>query len=125
MVQDSAKQSATTPASPATAAVQMQLPEKRKLPEFPKGDISQAEGEAFCKLICDTYPEVFDGKKGHFRGAEATIYVKEGHMELLKKTGARPAAKIPYGMDEQYEAKLDKLYEDCIPVDGHGLITAS
>ncbi len=37
----------------------------------------------------------------------------------------RPGAKIPYGMDDQYDIQLDKLYEDCVPVDGHGLITAS
>ena len=36
-----------------------------------------------------------------YKGAEGTMYVKEGHKELLKKTGVRPAAKIPYGLDEQ------------------------
>ena len=37
------------------------LPGKRKIPDFPSGHISQQEGEAFCKIICDTFPEVFDG----------------------------------------------------------------
>ena len=44
--QSGAIQSAKTP---ATVAAQKQLPEKRKLPEFPKGDISQQEGEAVCR----------------------------------------------------------------------------
>ena len=44
------------------------------------------------------------------------MYIKEGHMELLKKSGVRPAAKVPYGLEEQYDVLLDKLYEDCIPV---------
>ena len=30
-----------------------------------------------------------------------------------------------YGLEEQYDVLLDKLYEDCIPVDGHELLTAS
>ena len=44
------------------------LPKKRELPAFPDGDVTQEEGEAFCRLICETYPEVFDGKKGSFVG---------------------------------------------------------
>ena len=110
------------PPPPPTGAA---LPEKRKLPPFPEGDMTQQEGEAFCRLICETYPEVFDGQKGLFRGAEATMFVKEGHLDQLKKTGVRPAAKIPYGLEDQYEKALDELYEDCVPVDGHELITAS
>ena len=84
-----------------TAAPVAVLPEKRKLPPLPVGEITQAQGEAYCKLICDTYPEVFDGKKGHFIGAEATMYVKEGHMQKLRQVGVRPPAKIPYGLEEQ------------------------
>ena len=60
------------------------LPERRSIPQFPEGDISQQEGEAYCKLICETYPKVFNGEKGCFRGAEATMLIKEGHMDLLK-----------------------------------------
>ena len=52
------------------------------------------------------------------------MYIKKGHMELLKKVGVRPATKIPY-TDDQYDKQLDKLYEDCVPVDGHKLITTS
>ena len=68
---------------------------------------------------------MFDGEKGHFRGAEATMFVKEGHMDALRKVGVRPAAKKPYGMEEAYERALDELYEDCVPVDGHEIIVAS
>ena len=49
------------------------------------------------------------------------MFVKDGHLELLKKTGVRPAAKVPYGLEDQYEQALDKLYEDCVPIDGHNL----
>ena len=48
------------------------------------------------------------------------MYVKDGHM-----CGMRPAAKIPYGLEEQYEAVLDDLYDDLVPVNDHELITAS
>ena len=51
--------SPTAAASPAAA-----LPEKRILPPFPEGNVTQEEGERLCKMICDAYPEVFDGKKG-------------------------------------------------------------
>ena len=95
------------------------------LPPYPTGNVTQAEGEAFCKVICDMYPEVFDGEKGHFRGAEATMLIKEGHMKEIMKIGVRPAAKVPYGLEEEYERALDELYEDCIPVDGHEIIVAS
>ncbi|CAL4062757.1 unnamed protein product, partial [Meganyctiphanes norvegica] len=100
------------------------LPERRKLPPLPEGD-SQQESEAYCRLICETYPEVFDGTKGCFRGAEATMLIKEGHMDQLRRVGVRPPAKIPYGMEEQYEKALDELYEDLVPVNGYELITAS
>ena len=95
--------SAETASDVTTAVVAMQeagnnptMPEKRKIPPLPSGDISQEEGEAFCRMICDTYPEVFDGKKGTFRGAEATMFIKPGHMEELMKVGARPPAREPY-----------------------------
>ena len=37
----------------------------------------------------------------------------------------RPRAKIPYGMEDQYNEKLDELLEDCVPVDGQDIILAS
>ena len=70
-----------TEAAAADAGMATALPEKRTIPPFPTGDVTQAEGERIYKLICDTYPEVFDGKKGQFRGAEATMYIKDGHYE--------------------------------------------
>ena len=56
---------------------------------------------------------------------EATIFIKEGHYDLIKKIGVRPAAKVPYGLEEEYEKALDVLYEDMVPIDGHELLTAS
>ena len=35
--------------------------------------MTEEEGEAYCKVICDTHPEVFDEEKGEFIGAEATL----------------------------------------------------
>ena len=101
------------------------LPEMRQIPPLRAGEVTQEIGERYCRLICDTYPEVFDGKKGKFLGAEATMYVKDGHMEELMKIGARPAVKEPFGMETQYNEKLDELLEDCIPISGHEVIVAS
>ena len=53
-------QSPPPPPPPAQPVAAAQLPEKRKLPPFPEGDVTQEEGEAFCSLICKTYPEIFD-----------------------------------------------------------------
>ena len=64
------------------------------------------EKNIYCRLICQQYPEVFDGKKGQFKGAQAQLYVKDGHWDKLKKTGIRPPAKVPYGIQEQYDKKL-------------------
>ena len=94
------------------------------LSPFPEGPVTQEQGEAYCRLICETYPEVFNGEKGHFRGAEATIFIKDGHMDSLKRVGVRPAGKVPFGLESQYEAALDELYEDLVPISGHELITA-
>ena len=87
--------------------------------------VSQEEGEAYCRIICDTYTEVFDNQKGTFRGTEAIMYVKEGHEEIIKQIGVRKAAGVPYGLEDEYNEALDVLYEDCEPIDGHELITAS
>ena len=92
---------------------------------MPEGEITQAVGEAYCKQICQLYPEVFDGQKVFFKGAEATMYVKDGHLEKIKQGGLRPAVKVPYGLEDQYNVKLDELYEDLTPIDGKDLITAS
>ena len=69
------------------------------------------------KQICDLYPKVFNEEKGEFLGAEAVMLVKDGYMEELMKVGVRPPAKIPYGMEEEYNKKLDELLEDCVQVD--------
>ena len=98
------KQQHHTPASTTAAASQSDatLPEKRTLPPLPRGEITKPVAKARCKQICDLYPEVFDDEKGEFLGAEAVMLVKDGHMEKLMKVGVRPPAKIPYGMEEQY-----------------------
>ena len=46
-------------------------------------------------------------------------------MEELLKVGVRPPAREPYDLEEEYERALDKLYEDCIPVDSHDIFIAS
>ena len=55
------------------------LPERRYMKPLPKGEITKEMGEAYGKLICDTYPEVFDDEKCDFLNAEATILI-EGHV---------------------------------------------
>ena len=109
----------------AAAADSAALPEKRRLPPFPDGDITQEEGKRLCKVICDAYPVVFDGKKGNFHGAKATMHIKEGHMEELLKNGVRPATREPFGLEDSYNEKLDELLEDCVPIDGHEVLVAS
>ena len=113
------------PQSSEDAPSQHEMPEKRTIPPPPPGKLTQEQGEEYCRLICSYYPEVFDGQKGTFKGAEATIHIKDGHRELIKKSGLRPPAKMPYGLEDQYEVLLDALYEDLIPIDGHKLITES
>jgi len=110
-----------TPAKSEAAA----LPERRYIPPLPKGDITKEMGEAHGKRICDTYPEVFNDDKGEFLDAEATILIKEGHMEKLLKVGVRPPSKIPYGLEKEYNEKLDELLQDCDPIDGKDVIVAS
>ena len=112
-------------AYPTASSAVPALPEMRKLPPMPEGDVSQEDGEAYCRIICNMYPEVFDGQKGTFRDAEATMYIKEGHEEIIKRIGVLKAANIPYGLEEEYDKALNELYEDCVPIDGHELITAS
>ena len=97
----------------------------RTLPPLPEGELTEAVSKARCKQICDLYPEVFNEEKGEFSGAEAEILIKDGHYDKVVKVGVRPPTKIPYGMEEQYNEKLDELLEDCVPVDGQDIIVAS
>ena len=116
------------PPSPTPAApdrVETVWPSRRKLPQLPEGDISQEIGEIHCKKICAIYSEVFNGEKGNFKGAEAIMNLKPGGLEQIKKSGVRPPAKCPYGLEDQFEKHLDILYEDLEIVDGTNLITAS
>ena len=46
-------------------------------------------------------------------------------MDKLMKVGVIPPAKIPYGLEDQYNAKLDELLQDCVPIDGKDVIVAS
>ena len=108
----------------ATADAFDNLP-RRVLPPPPNGDVTQEEGERYCKLICDTYPEVFDGGRGCFKGAEARMHAKPGHMDDLYRVGLRPCAKVPYGIQDEMEAKWDDFYETHTSVDGRDLFVAS
>ena len=100
-------------------------PPRRMLPPPPTGDVTQEEGERYCKLICDTYPEVFNEGRGCFKGTEARMHVKEGHMDALYQVGLRPCAKVPYGIQDEMEEKWDEFYETHTPVDGRDLFVAS
>ena len=92
---------------------------------YRKGKLVRKIGEAYCKKMCAVYSEVFDGGKGVFRGAEASIVLKPGGLEQIKQSGVRPAAKCPYGLEDQFDVHLDALYEDLDIIDGKDLITAS
>merc|ERR1711888_172820 len=102
-----------------------QLPEMRTLPPLPEGKLTKAVSKARCKQICDLYPEVFNEQKREFLGAEAEILIKDGHYDKVVKVGVRPPAKTPYGLEDQYNEKLDELLEDCVKVDGQDIIVAS
>ena len=62
--------------------------------------------------LCAVYSEVFDGGKGCFKGAEALMTLKPDGLEQIKKSGVRPPAKCPFGLEEQFEKHLDALYQD-------------
>ena len=53
------------------------------------------------------------------------MVLKPGGLEQIQKSGPRPQAKHPYGLEDQFEPLLDKLYEDLDIIDGKDLITAS
>lgn len=108
-----------------TQQQQQPWPDRRPLPPMPEGIITKEIGQAHLKKIFAVYSEVFDGKKGTFRGAEATMVLKPGGLEQIKKSGCRPVAKCPYGLEDQFDPLLDKLYEDLEIIDGKDLITAS
>ena len=122
-------ESSSSPAEATTALPENKtlptFPKKRVIPAFPEGNITQAEGEAICEMICNTYPEVFDNEKGYFRGTEATMFIKDGHLDKMKQKGVRPPVKVPYGLEAEYNKKLDELLEDCVPIDGSEVIIAS
>ena len=101
-------------------------PDRRPLPQMPPDEeVTQEIGNAFCKKLCAVYPEVFDGGKGEFLGAEAVMLLKPGGLEKIRRTGFRPAAKVPYGLEDQYDTHLDALYEDLEIIDGKDIFTAS
>ena len=53
------------------------------------------------------------------------MHVKPGHMDNLYRVGLRPCAKVPYGIQDEMEAKWDDFYETHTPVDGRDLFVAS
>ena len=62
------------PATPSDVTAHTATPDStdstppRPIPTFPTGNVSQAEGEAYCLKLCDTYHELFDGDLGEFKG---------------------------------------------------------
>ena len=108
----------------ATAAGQS-IPPRRQAPPLPAGVMTEEMGRKYCRELCNLYPEIFDGQKGHFKGVQAELFIKEGHEELLKKKGVRPPAKVPYGLIDQYNEKLDKMLENMQQVNGQDISVAS
>ena len=95
----------------------------RQIPPPPeRNEVSQEEGEAYCKRLFDAFPGLTDGKQGTFKGVEAEIHIKPGHEQFLKVLGP---AKVPHGLKDEYEPKLDVMYETGNPVDGRGLKVAT
>ena len=124
----------TTEASESGQEVQGQSPDDidkttsenipaRSYPERPQGEVSQSVGEQYCLQLCnETFPDLFDGTLGLFKGAKADFRIIPGHEKYLK---VFPVAKVPYGITDQYNKELDKLVETCLPVDGRGLKVAT
>ena len=113
------------PGNAAAAATDSKWPARRELPQLPDGPISEEMGREYCLELCEVYHEVFDGSKGCFKDASATLELKPGGYEAIKKSGLRPTCKRPYGLEVQFDEKLDKLYDDLEPIDGKDLFTAS
>ena len=84
---------------------EQEWPERKALPPLPEGEITQEVGEAYCKQICQLYLKVFDSQKGVFKGAKATMNVKQGHLKKIKQGGLCHTAKVPYGQQDHYEVK--------------------
>ena len=95
----------------------------RSYPQRPQGEVTQFIGEQYCTQLCnETFPELFDGTLGVFKGVKADFKLIPGHEEYMK---IFPVAKIPYGITDEVNKELDKLDETCIPVDGRGLKVAT
>ena len=114
--------------SDVTAAASATEPENPPKLEFkiPDGTISQSMGEELCKKLCGLYPTVFDGGLGLFKGAEARMHVKPGHEDALRSVGLRPPTKVAYGLQNEVNVKVDKMYDTFwVPIDGRELMVAS
>ena len=92
------------------------------LPDAPTGEVSQEEGNKFCKLIAGAHPTLFDGKQGTAKGFKAKIHLKQGAESRLK---VMPPAKVPIGIKSQFNVQLDKMIETGTFVSGVGLKVAS
>ena len=112
-----------TPAIPSTdTPTVVTVPLCANLPDAPTGEVSQEEGNRFCKLIARAHPTLFDGKQGTAKGFKAKIHLKPGAESKLKVL--RPA-KVAIGISPQYNVQLDKMEETGIYVSGVGLKVAS
>ena len=119
---ESAPATTVTESDPSKATT-MKNQQKRKIPPMPDGNITQEVGEAYGEQLCDeAFPKLFDGKQGEFLTAEANFEVIEGHEKFLQ---VLPCAKVPYGIEDQFNEELEKLTKNCISVDGRGLKVAS
>ena len=83
-------------------------PVQGNLTRFASSNIvkTQKEGEAYCRQLCIDYPELFNKKVGLFRGVKAEFHLKEGYEKNLR---VYPPAKVPHGIEKEYNEALDKL----------------
>ena len=113
----------TTTASATGSDSDTTPPPRRPLPPQPTGVITKEIGREYCYKLCGVYPELFTDGLGKLIGGDAEIRIKPGHENSFG--GVRPAAKVPYGVQDEVEAELDKLYETAIPIDPRELDVAS
>ena len=81
---------------------------------------SFSEAQAHCEDIANAHASLFDGKLGCFKGVEAKI-----HLEEDAQLKVMPAAKVPVGIQSEFNAELKKMYELGESVDGPGIRVAS
>ena len=76
-----------------------------KLPKAPTGNVSQEEGEKYCKLIALVHPTLFDGERGTAVGMQVKQHLKPNAEKEFRVV---PHAKIPVGIREPVRKQISK-----------------